>query len=153
MILVRQTLKNHHIFPSTNDTTQRSSFAIKSNLVLKQAQGGVRQTIQEAIGDYQQGNHKNAGSLPSFRWDHRKWEVDIDVQFSQIRGFKSQGLPDDVTRFRDWYVEIDDHAVSPKRVFHLFTDASYNLFDAPTGRDKLGQIGIRSYLVKGQENC
>ena len=124
----------------------------KMNLVLKQIQGGVKHTIQEAIGDYQPGDQKNAVFLPSFRWNHRKWEVDLEILFNQIRSSITLSLPDEATRFRDWYVEVDGHAVSPKWVFNLITDASYNTFDAPTARDKLSQIGIQSYRVKARED-
>lgn len=83
----------------------------------------------------------------SFKWLGKRYQVQLEKLIENIKLYSENGFPTEALRFQDWYVELAEHRVSAKWVFHLITGAGYNQFDAPTARLKLAQIGIKSYKV------
>jgi len=83
----------------------------------------------------------------SFEWRGVQYPVDrVELQ-NKIRKQVRAGLPIEATRYRDWFVYIGGERLSPKWVIHLITGADYSEFDAPTARDKLEKLGIKSYQI------
>jgi hypothetical protein len=82
-----------------------------------------------------------------FIWGGKRWYVNRQELFSRIRDWIVSGLPEEATRYKNWYIDIDGHCISPKWLFHLITGARYNEFDAPTAREKLSKVGISTIQV------
>ncbi len=79
-----------------------------------------------------------------FEWRGMTWQVNYQALILQVRDWITRGLPDEATRFKDWFVEIDGQRISPKWLFHLITGAGYNEFDAPLAREKLWKVGLKA---------
>jgi len=87
----------------------------------------------------------------SFIWHGKTWNVNRLSLISQVRDWIKRGLPQEATRHKDWYIDVDGQRISPKWLFHLITGAGYNEFDAPQARGKLAQIGLYSIRMTKED--
>ncbi|TRZ50177.1 DUF3427 domain-containing protein, partial [bacterium] len=92
-------------------------------------------------------SHSQFTGKLSFEWRRVQYPVDREELQNRIQKQIRAGLPTEALRFRDWFVYMNGQRLSAKWVFHLLTGADFSEFDAPTARDKLEKLGIRSYLV------
>lgn len=100
--------------------------------------------FMEPIAEY---DHENT----SFIWRGKTWQVNRQALISRVRDWIARGLPEEATRYKDWYVDIDGQRISPKWLFHLITGAGYNEFDAPQAREKLSKVGLDTVRVRSTE--
>jgi len=100
--------------------------------------------ITESAAEYDQRN-------TTFIWRGMMWQINRQGLFSQVRDWIARGLPEEATRYKDWYVDVDGQRISPKWLFHLITGASYNEFDAPQARKTLAKIGILASRVNNTQ--
>lgn len=101
--------------------------------------------IMEPVAEYDQGN-------TIFIWRGMTWQVNRQALISQVRDWIARGLPEEATRYKDWYVDVDGQRISPKWLFHLITGAGYNEFDAPQAREKLSKVGLDAVQVRSEES-
>jgi hypothetical protein len=90
------------------------------------------------------GPQEPAGDENAFQWQGRSWVVDREALIAQVQAHQVSGLPEEATRYRDWYINLDGAEISPKWLFHLVTGAGYNEFDSPTARRMLAKVGFSS---------
>ena len=100
--------------------------------------------IMEPVAEYDHGN-------TIFIWRGMTWQVNRQALISQVRDWIARGLPEEATRYKDWYVDVDGQRISPKWLFHLITGAGYNEFDAPQAREKLSKVGLDAVRVRSTE--
>lgn len=93
---------------------------------------------------------KPSSSPIGFEWRGVRYDLHPEKLREEIHEALRLGLPEEATRFRDWFVEVEGQRVSAKWVFHLITGAEYSEFDAPTARNKLSQIGLQSKPVDSE---
>lgn len=91
--------------------------------------------VAETPMDYRP-SHKPTG----FRWQGKWYECSQENVKSMVQLFIQNGLPEEATRYIDWYIEINGVHVSPKWIFHLITKADYSEFITTTARNKLKQL-------------
>ena len=119
-------------------------------LSLKLQPAGVVKQVIRGMPDKQRATFER--SATEFNWHGNTWQVDRDAIIAQVISRIDKGLPEEATRFRDWYIEIDHQQISPKWLFHLITGADFDEFDAIQARDKLAQIGIISTHVNKKDD-
>lgn len=87
-------------------------------------------------------DYRSSQKPKGFRWQGKWYECSTEEVKAIVQPYIQNGLPEEATRYIDWYIEIDGVNVSPKWVFHLITKADYSEFITTTARNKLKQIGF-----------
>lgn len=87
-------------------------------------------------------DYRSSQKPKGFRWQGKWYECSPEEVKAMVQPFIQNGLPEEATRYIDWYIEIDGVNVSPKWIFHLITQADYSEFITTTARNKLKQIGL-----------
>lgn len=121
-----------------------------------------KKELKQVLRDTQRGDRKIESGMKFnnnavndqkvFRWREKNWSVNLNDLLMQARNLLIQDPPEEATRYKNWYILIDNQPVSPKWLFHLITGEDYNEFDSPTARRKLDLIGLKPIPVGSKSN-
>ncbi len=76
--------------------------------------------------------------------------VELELSPTQVIELAQTALREDgkgADRFREWYVQIDSHQISPKWLVSKLTGISVSDFTSGEARRALGRLGLRSYRL------